>query len=98
MPKITFLPQNKTVEVPEGMSVLEAALKHGVDLEHACGGHCACATCHIYVEEGLEGQPEIEDLEADQLEEAVNRRENSRLSCQLRATGDLVVRVPPREA
>ena len=96
MPKITFMPLNKTVDVPDGTSVLQAALLHGVDLEHACGGHCACATCHVYIVDGASHLPEVEDLEADQLEEAVERRESSRLGCQLKPKADVIVEIPNR--
>lgn len=89
------MPLNRTVDVPDGTSILEAAMRHGVDIEHACGGHCACATCHIYVTSG-NGLPEIEDLEADQLEEAVARRDTSRLGCQLKPISDVVVEIPSR--
>lgn len=89
------MPLNRTVEVADGTSILEAAMTHGVDLEHACGGHCACATCHVYVVSG-NGLPEVEDLEADQLEEAVARRGTSRLGCQLKPSGDVVVEIPSR--
>ncbi|MFQ5893277.1 MAG: 2Fe-2S iron-sulfur cluster-binding protein, partial [Nitrospinota bacterium] len=54
MPKVTFLPDNKTVEVEEGTSILEAALDNDTWLEHNCGGHCACTTCHVIVKAGQE--------------------------------------------
>jgi 2Fe-2S ferredoxin len=92
VPRITFKPLDRTVEVSAGTSILEAAIRHGVDLEHACGGHAACATCHVYVHTA--GLPEIEELEEDQLQEAVNRKPNSRLGCQLRPTTDVVVEIP----
>ncbi|HCP44526.1 MAG TPA: ferredoxin, partial [Deltaproteobacteria bacterium] len=53
--KVTFLPLNKTVETTEGMSILETALAFDVDLEHACGGFCACTTCHVIIEENEDG-------------------------------------------
>jgi 2Fe-2S ferredoxin len=96
VPRITFQPLNRTIEVPAGTSILEAAIRHGVDLEHACGGHAACATCHVYVHTG--DLPGIEELEEDQLQEAVNRKDNSRLGCQLRPAGDVVVEIPRRIA
>src|SRR5690242_9821419 len=77
---ITFLPAGKTVEVdPQDLpasgtglpgSVLDIALAHDMDIDHACGGVCACSTCHIIVQEGLSSCSESTDEEQDQLDKA----------------------------
>ena len=105
---ITFLPRNVTFEVdpdvPEGryghnglpLSVLDIAEGAGVDIDHSCGGVCACSTCHVYVRQGLEScNPPSED-EEDQLEEARGIELESRLSCQCVPDGtqDVVVEIP----
>ncbi len=95
MPKVTFLPAGKTVEVLRGSSILEAAEVAGVELPHNCGGVCACTTCHVWVERGLASLSEIEDREDEKLNEAVGLRESSRLGCQARVEDEeVVVRIP----
>ncbi|TLY26825.1 MAG: 2Fe-2S iron-sulfur cluster binding domain-containing protein [Nitrospirae bacterium] len=83
---------------PTGLpgSVLNIALGNGIDLEHACGGVCACSTCHVIVKEGLESCNEGTDDEFDQLEEAPAITLQSRLGCQCVPNGtmDLVVEIP----
>lgn len=103
---ITFLPLNEKVEVdpaqvPYGRdgqpgSILDIALGHGIELDHACGGVCACSTCHVVVREGLDTCSEASDDELDQLEKAPGLEQNSRLGCQCVANGtkDLVVEIP----
>jgi len=71
-----------TVEVPEGTSILDAAEQCGATVGHACGGVCACSTCHVWVKKGLESLSEQEDNEADRLDQAFDVRSYSRLSCQ----------------
>src|ERR1041385_8409 len=68
--------------VEEGQSLLEIALKSDIELHHNCGGVCACTTCHLYIEEGMEHIDEISDKEEDFIDRAVNPRLNSRLGCQ----------------
>jgi 2Fe-2S ferredoxin len=95
MPKITFLPAGKSVEVARGTSVLDAAESAGVELPSNCGGVCACTTCHVWVEAGLDSLSEIGDREDDKLQEAAGLTAHSRLSCQARVGGeDVVVRIP----
>ena len=103
---ITFLPMNVTVEInperlPYGVtglpgSILDVALAHGVDIDHACGGVCACSTCHAVVQEGGETLSEMSDEEEDQLSFAPGLTPDSRLSCQAVANGsrNLIVYVP----
>ncbi len=77
-------------------SILDIAMGHGVDLEHVCGGVCACSTCHIIVKQGLETCNEGTDDEFDQLDEAPMTTLQSRLSCQCVPNGkaDIVVEIP----
>ncbi|MBI3807457.1 MAG: 2Fe-2S iron-sulfur cluster binding domain-containing protein [Nitrospirae bacterium] len=105
---VTFVSPNKTVKVlvepektpygPTGLpgSLLDIALGAGVDLEHVCGGVCACSTCHVIVKQGLESCPEGTDDEFDQLEEAPGLTLQSRLACQCVPNGtmDLLVEIP----
>ena len=79
-----------------GESLLEAALEHGINIEHACGGVCASSTCHVYIEKGNEQLAESTDAEEDRVEEAPGLQRNSRLSCQcvIEREGPIVVRVP----
>src|SRR5437899_2871416 len=95
MPRVTFLPENVTVEVPRGFSILQAAEEAHVELPHNCGGVCACVTCHCWVEKGYKSLSEIEECEDDRLGEAVGLRIDSRLGCQA-CVGDedIVVRIP----
>ena len=66
----------------EGESILELALRNGIQIEHSCGGVCACSTCHIYLEEGASSVSEADEDEEDRVEEAPGLQVNSRLSCQ----------------
>lgn len=77
-------------------SILDIALGHGIEIEHTCGGVCACATCHSIVRQGLASCNEATDDELDQLEEAPGLTIQSRLSCQCVPDGsmDLEVEVP----
>jgi 2Fe-2S ferredoxin len=68
--------------VEDGQSLLELALKNDIELHHNCGGVCACTTCHLYIEKGMEFIDEISDKEEDFIDRAVNPRLNSRLGCQ----------------
>jgi 2Fe-2S ferredoxin len=104
VPKVTFLPQNITVEFdPDTMpyqdhgkplSVLDIALNHDIHLEHACGGNNACTTCHVVVKAGEENLSEMEDDEADRLDMAADLTLHSRLGCQCVVKGDVVVEIP----
>ncbi|RMH06149.1 MAG: ferredoxin [Nitrospirae bacterium] len=77
-------------------SILDIALGSGVDIEHACGGVCACSTCHVIVKEGLDTCNEPSDDELDQLDEAPAITLQSRLACQCVPNGskNLVVEIP----
>ena len=104
MPKVTFLPAGRTVDFESGSlpflghgkpgSLLDVALHFDVDLEHACGGNCACTTCHVIVKEGEENLSSMEDDEADRLEMAAGLTLHSWLACQAVVYGDVVVEIP----
>lgn len=80
----------------KGEHLLEVAIEHGINVEHACGGVCACSTCHVYVEKGMDDLAEATEAEEDRVEEAPGLQVNSRLSCQceIEGEGPIVVRVP----
>ena len=95
MPRVTFLPDGRTVEVRPGSSILDAADAAGVELPHNCGGVCACTTCHVWVEKGYPSLSAVEEREDDKLDEAAGLREDSRLGCQACVRDeDVVVRIP----
>jgi 2Fe-2S ferredoxin len=89
---IEFLPMGTKVEVDpaklpysrEGQkgSILEIALGHGIEIDHACGGVCACSTCHVYVKQGLGDLAPASDREEDIMDKAFDVKPNSRLGCQ----------------
>ena len=95
MPRVRFEPDGVEIEVPLGTTILQAAEQAGARLGSACGGVCACSTCHVYVDEGLDGLSEIEDDEEDILDKAFDVRRNSRLACQarLQSEGHTVVSI-----
>jgi 2Fe-2S ferredoxin len=66
---------------------------HGIELDHACGGVCACSTCHVHVLEGLESCNEASEEEEDELEEAYDLKSNSRLGCQCVPDGTKTVKI-----
>lgn len=76
--------------------ILEIALGNGVEIEHSCGGVCACSTCHVIVKEGLDACSDATDDEEDRLDEAYGLTSQSRLACQCvpNGTKDIVVVVP----
>jgi 2Fe-2S ferredoxin len=83
-------------KAPQGAHLLEVALEHGIDIEHACGGVCACSTCHVYIEQGMDQLSEPTEAEDDRVEEAPGLQRNSRLACQctIEGKGPIIVRVP----
>jgi 2Fe-2S ferredoxin len=105
MPKITYIDAqgtSRTVEGETGSTVMEVAVRNGVPgIEAECGGACACATCHVYVDDAwTEKTGHAEPMEEDMLDFAFDVRPNSRLSCQIRVRDDLdglVVRTPARQ-
>ncbi len=105
MPKITFVTpdgERHKVDVDNGYSVMEAAINNNIDgIVAECGGACACATCHGYIDEAWTAKmPEMDDMEDSMLDAAYERRDNSRLTCQLEVNEEwdgLVVHVAENE-
>ena len=94
MPKITYIDNegnSKTIDVENGLSVMEGAIQHNIPgIDADCGGSMACATCHVYVEEKwLNKLPKAEDAEVDMIDMAFEPKKNSRLSCQLIVSDEL---------
>lgn len=88
MPKVTYItPQGERheVEVEVGYSVMEGAINNNIEgIVAECGGACACATCHSYIDEAwIDKMPPMDDMEDSMLDAAYERRDNSRLTCQL---------------
>jgi|SRR5688572_6578836 len=102
MPKITYIEANgkqHEIEAPVGQTVMETAVKHAVPgIDADCGGACACATCHVYVDEAWTDKTgEPSGMEQSMLDFANDVEPNSRLSCQIKVTAELdglVVRLP----
>jgi 2Fe-2S ferredoxin len=88
MPKVRFEPDGIEIEVKLGTTILQAAEQSGARLGSACGGVCACSTCHVYVTDGLDALSEMDDCEEDILDRAFDVRRNSRLACQARLQTD----------
>lgn len=83
--------------IEQGQTLLEVVLKNDIELHHNCGGVCACTTCHIYIEKGMEFLDEITDKEEDFIDRAVNPKLTSRLGCQsllLDGGGDIEIVIP----
>ena len=105
MPKITYIESNgktHTIEVANGLSVMEGAVQNNITgIDADCGGSMACATCHVYVkEEWFNKLPKKEDGEEDMLDMAYEPKKNSRLSCQLMISDQLdglVVNLPEKQ-
>lgn len=94
MPRVTFLPDNHTVDVRDGLSILDAAELADFPIKHNCGGNCACSTCHVIIEEGVDNLSALEEDEEERLDQAVELTMTSRLACQALIEGDVVVTVP----
>ena len=105
MPKITYIDSTgnqKTIDVANGLSVMEGAVQNNVPgIDADCGGGMACATCHVYVkEEWFNKLPKAEDAEQDMIDTAFEPKKNSRLSCQLIVSDELeglVVTTPSKQ-
>ena len=106
MPKITYIEHNEnthTVDVPNDLTVMEGAVQNdipGIDAD--CGGACACATCHVYVDEKwFDKIKKKDDAEQDMLDMAFEPNKFSRLSCQISVNDELdglVVKMPSKQA
>jgi ferredoxin, 2Fe-2S len=83
--------------IQAGDSLLEILLDHDIELHHNCGAVCACSTCHLYIDKGMEHIEELNDREEDFIDRAVNPRINSRLGCQCvlqNGNGDIEITLP----
>ena len=106
MAKITYIEhsgKSHVVEVPNELSVMEGAVQNSIPgIDADCGGSCACATCHVYVDEKwFDKLPDIENAEQDMLDVAFEPKKFSRLGCQITITKDLdglVVKMPSKQA
>ena len=106
MTKLTIIANDGTkfeIDAEDGSTVMENAIRNAVPgIEAECGGACACATCHVYVDDEWSetvGAPDV--MEEDMLDFAFDVRPTSRLSCQIKVSGELdglIVRVPERQA
>jgi 2Fe-2S ferredoxin len=101
MPQVIFLPnaehcpEGAVIEAQPGETVLNVALRSGIDIEHACEKSCACTTCHVVIREGFASMEPSDELEDDMLDKAWGLEPNSRLSCQAVVDEqDLVVEIP----
>ena len=105
MPKITYIEQNgksHTVSVENGLTVMEGAVQNNIPgIDADCGGACACATCHVYVDEKWFNKlPKKENAEEDMLDMAYEPKQFSRLTCQISVTDELdglVVKMPSKQ-
>jgi len=101
MTKIIFLPHEEIcpegalIEAETGVSICDAALANGLEIEHACEKSCACTTCHVIIREGFDSLEEADETEEDLLDKAWGLEPESRLSCQARVGDeDLVIEIP----
>ena len=105
MPKITYINNkgdSKTIEVENGLTVMEGAIQNNIPgIDADCGGSMACATCHVYVkDEWFDKLPKKEDGEEDMLDMAFEPKKNSRLSCQIIVSDKLdglTVNIPSKQ-
>ena len=106
MPKVTYIDfqgNTKTIEVENGLTVMEGAIQNNISgIDADCGGSMACATCHVYVEEKwFDKIKKAEEAEEDMIDMAFEPKKNSRLSCQITITDDLdglVVTTPEKQS
>ncbi len=101
MPQIIFLPHEEicpdgvVIEAETGVTICDAALANGIEIEHACEKSCACTTCHVVIREGFDNLEESTELEDDLLDKAWGLEPDSRLSCQAKVgTEDMVIEIP----
>ena len=91
VPRVRFEPDGIEVEVPIGTSILEASNKAHAQVGSACGGVCACSTCHVYVKQGLEVLSDASDREEDIMDKAFDVKATSRLGCQSKIESDATI-------
>lgn len=95
LPHPEICPEGAVIDAQKGVSICDALLEHGIEIEHACEKSCACTTCHVIVREGYDSLSEPSEQEEDLLDKAWGLEPTSRLSCQaLIGDADLVVEIP----
>lgn len=95
LPHEELCPNGALLDVAPGISICDALLQNGIEIEHACEKSCACTTCHVILREGYDSLQPAEEIEDDLLDKAWGLEPNSRLSCQAVVAGaDLVVEIP----
>lgn len=101
MPQLVFLPHAElcpdgvVLEANVGETILDVALRNGINIEHACEKSCACTTCHCIVREGFNDLEPSDELEDDMLDKAWGLEPESRLSCQVKVVDtDMVIEIP----
>jgi 2Fe-2S ferredoxin len=95
LPHQELCPEGSVIEAEPGISICDALLQNGIEIEHACEKSCACTTCHVVVREGINSLNEAEELEEDMLDKAWGLEPNSRLSCQaIVADTPLTIEIP----
>lgn len=95
LPHEELCPDGAVVEAQPGETILDAAMRNGIEIEHACEMSCACTTCHVVVREGFDSLEESDELEDDMLDKAWGLEHESRLSCQAVVQDvDLTVEIP----
>ena len=95
LPHEEICPEGAVFQAEPGVSICDAALAHGIEIEHSCEKSCACTTCHVYVREGYDSLSEPGEDEEDMLDKAWGLEPESRLACQaVLDDEDLVVEIP----
>lgn len=95
LPHAEHCPDGAVIEATPGETIMDAALRNGIEIEHACEMSCACTTCHVIIREGVRSLDESDDLEDDMLDKAWGLEPDSRLSCQAVVKDtDLTVEIP----
>jgi len=95
LPHSEYCPEGREIEAAPGVSICEAMLENGIEIEHACEMSCACTTCHVVVRSGFESLGELDESEEDLLDRAWGLEPTSRLSCQaIVAREDVTVEIP----
>lgn len=95
LPHAELCPEGAVLEAEEGASLCETLLDNDIAIEHACEMSCACTTCHVIVREGYNSLNELSDDEEDLLDTAWGLEATSRLSCQVKISGeDITIEIP----
>lgn len=95
LPHEKLCPNGMEFDAPEGQTLCDALLSHGIAIEHACEKSCACTTCHVVIKQGLDSLDDAEEKEEDMLDMAWGLTPQSRLSCQAKVRDEpLVIEIP----